>query len=93
MLGLRHLEHQTCECGCGLPRAVAHDEGRNFATQAVTCHARKWLSVAQRDAHQKSLPPDKRDKEWREGKPQPGDGELWRVWEHTETPTIQGGTP
>lgn len=85
MLALRQVKAALCSCGCGLPRVVAHNEKSDFATQPVICHARKWLTVAQRDAEQNRLPAKDRDPKWSEGKPQPGDGELWTVFEHNPT--------
>lgn len=88
MLALAYIESGICVCGCGLPREVAHDKTRNFATQPTTCHARKWLAVAQRDAAQLALPIKDRDPKWKQGVPFPEDGVLWSVFEHTSTPDI-----
>ena len=38
------------------------------------CNASAALTIAQRDAHQMSLPKDKRDKDWKRGVAKPTDG-------------------
>lgn len=91
MLALDYIEAGVCACGCGLPREVAHDEKSNLATQSVICHARKWLTVDQRDAEQSAKHPKDRDPKWVAGQALPGDGVLWSVFQ-VPTPAPDPGT-
>lgn len=96
MLALRlHEDTTACPCGCGLPVKVAHDASQPFITDKTYCHARAYLTAAQRDFEQEQLPPDQRDKRWVAEKkpgmptrPRPGDGVLWTVAPYQPQPEI-----
>lgn len=63
-----------CQCGCGQPLAKVKDNTVGWVTDSYICNASRALAVAQRDAHQSSLPKDKRDKDWKRGVAKPADG-------------------
>lgn len=86
MYALQLRDAGLCQCGCGQPLAKVKDQTQGWVTDSYVCNARAALEIAQRDAHQQSLPKDKRDKDWKPGKAKPTDGLQFYIVGPAPTP-------
>lgn len=90
LYALHERDAAMCPCGCGLPAAETHDYPGAWTVGSYKCTARAALDMAERDAHQKSLPKDQRDKTWKEGQRRQMDGLRFYIAGKTPTPPQPG---